>query len=494
MQVQSSTNSAFQSEVFDFIVIGAGVAGTVIASRLHERDPSLSILIIEAGPDSSKTSLAAVTASPAQVMRLKGSELDWNYATVPQPHLDNRSIYTGGGKALGGGSVINFGLWTRGDATDYEVWAKLVGDQRYGYEGFLPYFRKTETCYDVKADANKHGFHGPVHTASNTSAGRHFPLREPIKQAWAAVGVDEIKDINGGSLLGLAEIVEARTEGQRVISSAAYPLKGVRVMTSTLVNRILITSLDDGTKVATGVELADGRKYGAKREVVLSAGSYGTPQILKLSGIGPTEELTRHDITPLVNSPEVGKNLWDHLRSTQMWKLRHPEIGASVGSSKWTDPAFRNGNPMDWWASHSIPQEGLKQALAADEGGMEMAEQHSLFTANRPHLACVVNYVGMPMDGSLVTTYVINHLPTSRGTVTLASRDPAEEPVIDPNHFSTEADRYRIRTGQKMLLKMLGTPAGKEITVGEAVPEGYQPLTLDSSDEEMDVRIRQNAL
>jgi choline dehydrogenase-like flavoprotein len=176
-----------------------------------------------------------------------------------------------------------------------------------------------------------------------------------------------VTDINGGSPLGLAEIIESHTKGQRVIASTAYLLNGVTGMSSTLARKIIISQ--DGKNVEKGVELADGRKLAAEREVILSAGSLRTPQILMLSGIGPAEELQRHSIKQVVDSPEVGKTLWDHLALAQLWKLRHPEIGAAVGSPQFTDPAFMNGNPMDWLTTTSVPHEGLKAALFRDLDG-----------------------------------------------------------------------------------------------------------------------------
>jgi choline dehydrogenase-like flavoprotein len=303
------------------------------------------------------------------------------------------------------------------------------------------------------------------------------------------LGIKEVDDINAGSPLGMADIVESRIKGQRVVASAAYSLEGVTVMTSTIARRVIISS----SKVATGVELADGRIFIAKSEIILSAGSVRTPQLLILSGIGPAEELNKHGIEQIVDAPEVGKNLWDHLGLIVNYKLRHPEIGAAIGSPAWVDPLFQNGNPIDWFTTSSVPREKLKTALSKDSG-TDIPDDHHLLLSPRCHLAFFVQYVGRPIDGTLITGYALNKLPTSRGRVSLGSSDPADKPKIDNNHYATEADKYRLRTGLRLMSKMFNTPAGKEMVVGEVVPEGMKAITATSTDEEIDVRVRKSAV
>ncbi|KAE9378824.1 GMC oxidoreductase [Stipitochalara longipes BDJ] len=438
-------------EAFDYIIIGAGIGGTVVASRLHERDPSLSILLIEAGPDSRKTELAEVAASPMKVALLKGSELDWNYETVPQEHLDGLKIYVleNEGKEQ---VQMKIGLWTRGDSKDYDAWAEVVGDESWNWKGFLPYFRKTEHHFSPLDDSSSkiHGYNGPVHTAS--------------------------VNINGGSQLGLAEIVEARTQGKRVIANAC-----------------LISTFPDGTKVATGVELVSGRKLSAKREVILSAGAIRTPQLLMLSGIGSSKELEHHGIEQIVESPNVGKNLWDHLSLPQQWKLRYPELGASFGSPAFNDPAFMNGNPLDWQATASADTGELKEALYRDLGGLTL-EKNALLRGPRCHVGNMVHYVGIPLDGTIIRSVALNLLPTSRGTVTLSSPEVESLPTIDNNHYATASDRYRFRNAVRLSSKLLNTPPLKDLIIGELPPAGLRPLSEQSSDVEIDERVKAGAI
>jgi choline dehydrogenase-like flavoprotein len=391
--------------------------------------------------------------------------------------------------------LIRKGLWTRGDSKDYDPWAAMVGDESWNWNGFLPYFKKTEHHFSPLDDSSSktHGSGGLVHTASVTSSGRNYPLREPVKVAWAALGVHQAADINGGSQLGLAEIVEARIQGQRVIASMAYPLTGVTVLSSTLVKRVLVSILPDGTKVATGVELDSGKRITAKREVILSAGSIRTPQLLMLSGIGPSEELHKHGIEQIADSPEVGKNLWDHLSLPQQWKLRYPERGASFGSPAFNDPAFMNGNPLDWQTTFTVDTTELKNALSHDLG-ISTLEQNALLKEPRCHVGNMVHYVGVPLDGTIIRTVALNLLPTSRGTVKLSSSDINAVPEIDNNHYATASDRYRFRTAVRMSSKLMNTPPLNDLIIGELPPAGLKPLTEQSTDTEIDKRVNASVI
>ena len=312
------------------------------------------------------------------------------------------------------------------------------------------------------------------------------------------MGVSETRDINSGSPLGLGECVEARSDGKRLTADTAYPLDGVHILTESLAKQLLIEERN-GERMAVGVELADGSKYLAMREVIVSAGSYRTPQLLMLSGIGPAEGLRKHDIEVLVDAPEVGRNLWDHLGTKQFWKLRCPQAGASVGSSGWKDPVYAKGNPVDWFAFHTIPQDEMAATLGEDS--YTDVESASLSSSLRCHLCTYIQYVGasraapsIPMDGSHITTNVLVMLPTSRGSVTLASKDPRSPPDIDFNYYATTADRSRMRKGIRNLVTMMyNTPEGKDMVVSETVADGQLPLHLDSTDEEIDKRVYQKS-
>jgi choline dehydrogenase-like flavoprotein len=384
----------------------------------------------------------------------------------------------------------------RGDASDYNAWADLVKDPRWSYSGLLPYFRKTEHYHTSELDAEEHGFEGPLYTQSVSSTGRWYPLRQQVLSAWESVGVTHIADANSGSPQGISELVENLRDGIRQVASTVYPLSGVQVMTDTLVASIVIES--NGTeKTAKGVKLADGRVFTTTEEVILSAGAIATPQLMMLSGIGSEKELSVHGITQIVDAPEVGQNFHGHMCVSQWWQLQHPEEGLAVGSAKFNYESLVKGFPGDWVITQTVPHEGLKEALAFEEGYVD--DLHPLLNPPRSHTESFMVYVAaneespaIALDGSHVTTTVMGMLPTSRGSVKLASNDPAIAPLIDPNYYATMADRYVMRTGlRKMMEVMMDTNEGKAMVKGETVAHGRQSLNQHSSDEEIDELVKE---
>jgi choline dehydrogenase-like flavoprotein len=198
----------------DYIIVGGGLTGCGLASRLHQRDNSLEILIIEAGVDLSDN---PNTTTPAGAFDLIGSDLDWAYNSVPQPNTGDRVHIRHAGKALGGGSVINYGGWARGDAGDYDEWARVVGDDRWSFKGLLPFFRRTEHYFDSKADPEIHGFEGAIYINSVVASdpGRKYGLREPIRMAWSEIGVSENAKSSSGSRVGIDDWLENWHDGKR---------------------------------------------------------------------------------------------------------------------------------------------------------------------------------------------------------------------------------------------------------------------------------------
>lgn len=271
------------------------------------------------------------------------------------------------------------------------------------------------------------------------------------------------------------------------------------MLTNTLARRVLISS-----GVATGVELASGEKLFIKPggQVILSAGAYRTPQLLMLSGIGDPAQLARHGIPTTIDLPAVGRNLHDHLLLFRYWKLRHPEAGLALGSPKFNVPNHEKGGPTDWLVTSPLPTSPLKAALEKDAGG-PVPDDHPLLHSSRPHLEMNLLYatfgassqgLDLPLDGTSIMTYYMACLPTSRGTITLASDDPAVPPVIDPNYLATEADRHVMREGFRMHSQlMLGTDEGRNMVVGEHTPPGFPELGVDASDAEVDSRVEMGA-
>jgi choline dehydrogenase-like flavoprotein len=215
------------------------------------------------------------------------------------------------------------GGWVRGDRIDYDAWGKQVGDARWSYSGILPYFRKIENHHTPYANPKEHGFEGPIYTSSVTSSGRNYPLRDMVKAAWEAIGLEQIPDANSGSPQGFADLNENRRNGKRQLATDAYPLDGIKVLTDTLVKRVIVEQ-NDGRRVATAVELASGEVLTSRKEIIISAGAYRTPQVLLLSGIGSPAELKKHAIEQVVDLAEVGKNLHDHLGIPQRLASKLP--------------------------------------------------------------------------------------------------------------------------------------------------------------------------
>ncbi|KAL1857305.1 hypothetical protein Plec18170_003424 [Paecilomyces lecythidis] len=483
------------ADSYDYIIIGGGTAGSVVATRLKEGDPSLSILIIEAGPD---VSSRADVLDGTQWAHLLRGELDWGDLTVPQSHVDGRVLPNVSGKALGGSSATNAGGWTRGEKENYDIWSQLVNDPRWSYDGLLPYFRKVETYWDPKGDPEVHGFDGPI--KMEPAVDRQYPLREKVKDAWAAVGVSYKRDMNDGNPIGLGELIENRVNGVRHIASSAYGLNNIDVLTETLVKRVLVTD-KDGLKIATAVELAGNqgdashRIITARREIIVSAGAYRSPQILMLSGLGPQKDLQEHGIETVLDLPDVGRHFQDHCCVNQWWKLREPENGLSVGSPAFNNPLYFKGLPLDFIATQSAPEEGLLKALSADKNATP--ELHAV-ALQHGHIEIFIMYLalneGDPLiipDGTHITTSTVCMLPTSRGSIRLKDPNPESLPLIDPNYLATETDRYVLREGLRKIYKVLReTEVGRELIVSETVEEGGRQVSSDSTDEELNNLIR----
>ncbi|PIG82391.1 hypothetical protein AARAC_007940 [Aspergillus arachidicola] len=463
---------------FDYIIVGGGLAGSVVANRLYNADNSLHILLVEAGVDASDNTLIPYANNTAFLI---GCDLDWKFVTTPQQNLEGRKIGNPAGKCLGGGTAINSCGWVRGDRSDYDRWAEIVGDEGYSYDAMLPYFIATERYIGASEADGQHGSEA---------------------QAWNQNHVSALPELDGnrGNPQGRAELAEDRRDGLRQLASAAYPLDGVQVMTNTLVKRIITTS-EDGALKAIGIETASGEKYHG-REIIVCAGAYRTPQLLMLSGIGPRETLAKHDIPAVVDSPDVGQNLYDHLELAQYWKLKDPSKGYALGSNNrlFAKAEFGLGVPVDWVVTTSIPKEGLEEAIAADEG-CPLSADHPLLKTERSFLEYIVLYAAgsasdpvVPVDGTHICMTIIDLLPTSKGHVTINSTDPADPPVIDPNYLSTEVDRYAWRTGLRTAARLfLGTDSGKSFIDRETPPDGFEPISLNSSDEYLDARARHGA-
>ncbi|KAH7322404.1 GMC oxidoreductase [Stachybotrys elegans] len=485
----SSTFSASETH-WDYVVVGGGLAGTVLAHRLNKLDATSKILVIEAGPNANDREDIVWPNST----NLEGGEFDWRDTTAPQPHLDNRVLPFPQGKALGGGTVINNSGWIRGDKFDYDLWGAAVNDTRWSYDGLLPYMKKSEAFWSKTINKDQHGLCGANSIQSVISTNREFPLRQQLLDSWAELGINAVPDLDGnaGHPLGVADVQENRVQGRRQIASNTHPLDKVTVLVNTTVAKIVLETVD-GSLTATGVELDSGIKI-KSRQVVLSAGAIRSPQILLLSGIGPKEHLDELGISVALDQPQVGKNLAEHSLIPLAFRVRDPSAGYIIGPS---NPLFANeqygwGTPTDFLVSADVPKEGLRGAIAEDEGSVPDAS-HPLLAHPRTFLEHVLLYVGAP-DGTLATLVTFVLLTTSRGDVKLRSTDVKTPPVINPNYLSTAVDRYVAREGVRRNIKLGGSDStllGREVFDGEVGAPGFSTtLTPESTDAEIDARVR----
>ncbi|KAF6814480.1 glucose dehydrogenase [Colletotrichum sojae] len=487
-----SSSTTAEMNLWDCIVVGGGIAGSVVSSRLLQQDPSLKILLIEAG-----TNTHAVEGIEwIDMGSAIGSEYDWGFSSVPQRHLDNREIVSPVGKGVGGGTIINGAAWARGHKVDYDIWAEKVGDQRWSYEGQLPYMRKTETLFDNSTNPSAHGHSGPVKIQSPGSTGRVFPMREALLQSWKEIGVDALPqlDNNAGNNLGVADMQENRDNGKRQLASMVYSLEGVTVLTDSSVAKVLVEKSTGGELVSKGVQLENGTQI-LGHETVLSAGAYRTPQILMLSGIGPAETLEKFDIPVALDQPGVGQNFHDHVLIATAWKLKNPSGGYTKGSGNPTfdQPQYKQGAFIDFMAVTSLPKDGLAKAIAEDEGSVPDPATHPLLNQDRAHSSHQLMYSGIMPDASDVMMISVVFINCARGSVTIQSADIKDAPLIDPNFLGTEVDRYAARETIRRNIRLLtsnDTVLGREIIAGEL---GVTPLTVDSTDEEIDARVRERA-
>ena len=410
---------------FDYIVVGAGSAGCVLANRLSA-NPACRVLLIEAGgePD---TVLATI---PGAATRLQGTRLDWSFATVPQANLFGRRIPYPRGRAVGGSSVLNMMMYVRGNRGDYDRW-RALGNAGWGYDDVLPYFRRSEANATF-ADAY-HGTDGPM--AVETTVHRH-PLCEYFLEAAQSLGIPRNPDFNGAVQEGCGYFQATIRNGRRCGAKEAFidPIRGRPNLTLTSDALVIRLVVDRGK--ARGVDyLAAGRieRAEADCEVICAAGAIGSPHLLMLSGIGPAAHLAAHGIAVVADLPGVGQDLQDHMGGCPVnATLRHPE---------------RFGTPVrDFDAAveeFEATGAGLLATHYTDAGAflrLDPTDPDPDFEAIfMPGLAEFYRTDGAP-ERTRVYLGGFSCRPRSRGTVTLASGNPLDRPLIDPNYLGDPAD------------------------------------------------------
>jgi choline dehydrogenase len=451
-----------RSECFDYVVVGAGSAGCVLANRLSE-DPDARVLLLEAGPVDHpwawQLHMPAALAYP-----LKSRRYNWGYWSEPEPHMDGRRMYCPRGRVLGGSSSINGMAYVRGHARDYDRWAQS-GLPGWDYAHVLPYFKRAETR--ARGADDYRGGDGPLHVT--TGACRN-PLYQAFLEAGRQAGYPLSADMNGCQQEGFAPMDMTVRGGRRWSAARAYldPARrrpNLTVRTGALVRRVRC----EGTR-AVGVDyLARGRTVSvrAKREVILAGGAINSPQLLMLSGIGDADELERFEIETVAHLPGVGRNLQDHLEIYVQHACTQP-ISLYAAQRPWNKARIG----LEWIL--------LKRGLGATSHFEAGAFIRSRAGVEHPDLQyhflpIAVNYDGShPQKTHGFQAHVGPMRPTSVGRVSLRSADPREPPSILFNYMASEGDRQEMRAAVRLTRELFAQRAfdpylGPELAPGAEV-------------------------
>jgi choline dehydrogenase len=440
------------SKGYDFIIIGGGSAGCVLAARLSE-DPSAQVLLLEAG-GSDRHPFYHLPAGFAKMTKGIGS---WGWDTVPQRHMQEKVFRYTQAKVIGGGSAINAQIYTRGNAADYDDWRQM-GCEGWGYADVLPYFRKAEDneTYDNKF----HGRGGPLGVSEPRAP---LPICEAYFAAAADLGIPRNMDINAERQDGVCYYQLNQRHARRSSAAMAYlaPNRGRKNLTVRLgaqVRRFLVTS-----GRATGVEMLDGDILTADREVILSSGAIGSPRLLQLSGIGPADYLASLGIKPVFDQPQIGENLQDHLDLYCIAELSGP-----YSYDRYAKPQFAALAGLQYL----FARKGPVASSLFETGGFWYADKAARSPDIQFHLGLGTGIehgvVSMPQGGITLNSCYLR--PRSRGTVRLQSSDPARAPLIDPNYLADPLDREMTIRGLKLTQEILAQSALKPYILAQRLP------------------------
>ena len=456
---------------FDYIIVGAGSAGCVLANRLTE-DPRCRVLLLEAGGEDD----SPLIKMPGAYMMLQDSAFDWAYRTVPQIHLGGRRIFSPRGRVLGGSSSINHGVYMRGNRRDFDRWRDL-GNPGWGYADVLPYFKRAEDNRDIHD--RWHGQGGPL---TVTSAPTLHPLVAPYLAAAQQAGLPLNPDFNGAEQDGCGLCQRTIKDGSRCSAAEAYLRPAMSRPNLTVTTHAYATRLlaDDKRSIST-VEYIQGSQHHQARagvEVVLSGGAFNSPHLLLLSGIGPARELEKLGIEVLHDLPGVGKNLQDHLGVRIGCEINQPlSFPALPGPAKEAAMA-------EYARSRTGPMAGnhIDAGAFATRAPGEVWPALQLFFL--PFLPNAYPEAGPgAVHGIGFTSYVTR--PCSTGEVTLSSPDPLHRPVINPNYLSDPEDMRVLMAGVRWNLKILAGSAFEPFRARTTFPDA-----LESDDDALRAFIR----
>jgi choline dehydrogenase len=440
---------------YDYIIVGSGSAGSVLANRLSA-SPEIRVLLLEAGGSDN----SFYVRMPAGIANLSGPRFNWGYETAPQAAMKGRRMYWPRGRLIGGSSSVNAMVYMRGQPADYDHWRQL-GNAGWSYDDVLPYFKKAER--NERLHDGFHGDDGPLNVAERPYTN---PLSHVFVEAAQQAGLPFNPDFNGAMQLGCGLFQVTQKNGRRWSAASAYlhPVaarENLTIVTKAHATRVLI---ENGR--AVGVEYARGRKRRTARaaqEVVLAAGAINSPQLLLLSGIGPAAELRALGISVTHDLPGVGKNLQDHLNVNVVQRAKR---GTTL------DGKNRGLAPIAVALEFLLYGTGPGTSNVAEAGAFAISELGAANPDIQYHFipAQVVNHARTLMGGYGVTLHACCLRPQSRGEIRLASADPLQPPVMDPNYLAADYDLKILIAGLRQGRDILGAQAFKPWLGEERLP------------------------
>jgi len=464
---------------YDYIVVGAGSAGCVIANRLSQ-DFSNKVLLLEAG-GSDRRFFVQMPIGYGVTYHQKA--VNWMYMTEPSPDADNKPSYWPRGKVMGGSSSINAMVYVRGNPKDFDEWSEM-GNPGWSYQDVLPYFKRMES-WQNGADRYRGG-KGPLKVSEVTN--QLHPLCKNFLSAAQEIGINLNRDMNGEKQEGVGNYQITTHRGQRMSASRAYlwPIKGrtnLTVIKNALASRVLIKD-----KKAYGVEyLKSGKtqQVFAKCEVILSAGSINSPQLLQLSGVGPKSILEQASVPLIHESPAVGENLQDHLGVSYFYKSKvptlndqlRPVLGKIYQGLRYI---FTRGGPL----SLSVNQSGgfIRTRNDLEKPNIQLYFSPVSYSLELPDERAMMS----PDPFSAMLLGISNCSPRSRGSVRLRSSDPLKSPIIKPNYLSHKDDVTDLLEGVKVIRRLAQTNSFSDV-----IGEEFRPGPDCQSDEQMIQHIKE---
>ena len=440
---------------YDYIIVGSGSAGSVLANRLSAR-PEIKVLLLEAGGSDN----SFYVRMPAGIANLSGPRFNWGYETAPQAAMKGRRMYWPRGRLIGGSSSVNAMVYMRGQPADYDHWRQL-GNAGWSYDDVLPYFKKAER--NERLHDSFHGADGPLNVAERPYTN---PLSHAFVEAAQQAGLPFNPDFNGALQLGCGLFQVTQKNGRRWSAASAYLHPAAARENLTIVTKAQATRVLIKNGRAVGVEYARGRRRHtarASQEVVLAAGAINSPQLLLLSGIGPAEELRARGVSVVHDLPGVGKNLQDHLNVNIVQRAKRGSAldGKNCGLA-----------PIGVALEYLFYGTGPGTSNVAEAGAFAVSALGAATPDLQYHFipAQVVNHARTPMDGDGVTVHACCLRPQSRGEIRLASTDPLQPPVMDPNYLAADYDLKVLIAGLRQGRDILAAQAFKPWLGEERLP------------------------